>query len=152
MFTRTIKVNLLLKWLLCSNLSQFYCYSAKIMSVINNHCSWGTHRHFNKGHNIVGVKLLKRCLPPVFCSLPFFPEGRGGGSLHRLVFCVQVTDRLQRRDQSNKKWLLGLAGLCCTIPHCLIIWKQLARNNYVSKGLFFLEVALFFDPLAIFHG
>ena len=107
---------------------------------------------FSKGHSMVGVKLLRRCLPPVFCSLPFFPEGRGGGSLHRLVFCVQVVDRLQRRDQSNKKWLLGLAGLCCTIPHCLITWKQLARNNYVSKGLFFLEVALLFDPLAIFHG
>ena len=47
------------------------------MSVINNHCSCGTRRYFNKGHNIVSVKLLRRCQPPVFCSLPFFLRGVG---------------------------------------------------------------------------
>ena len=120
------------------------------MSVINNHCSCGTHTHFNKGHNIVGVKLLRRCLPPVFCSLPFFPEGRGVCT--QTSFLCSSSRQATKERSEQQKWRLQLAGLFCTIPHCLITWKQLPRNNYVSKGLFFLEVALLFDPLAIFHG
>ena len=75
------------------------------MSVINNHCSCGTHRHFNKGHNIVGVKLLRRCLPPVFCSLPFFLEGRGG-SVHRLVFLC--SGRLQATKERSEQQKIAL--------------------------------------------
>ena len=81
---------------------------------------------FSKGHIVLLVlNFLEDVCLLFFVAFPFFLRG-GGGSLHRLVFCVQVVDRLQRRDQRNKKWLLGLAGLFCTIPHCLITWKQLA--------------------------
>ena len=71
------------------------------MSVINNHCSCGTHRHFNKGHNIVGVKLLRRCLPPVFCSLPFFL--RGGGFCTQAIFlCSSSRQATKERSEQQK--------------------------------------------------
>ena len=61
-----------------------------------------------------------------------------------------MVDVLQRRDQNSGKLLFfcsdvyeaqntnqsGLTSLLCTIPHCLITQKRLARNNYVSKGRF----------------
>ena len=72
------------------------------MSVINNHCSCGTHRHFNKGHNIVGVKLLRRCLPPVFCSLPFFPEGRGGVITQASFLCSGSRQATKERSEQQK--------------------------------------------------
>ena len=123
------------------------------MSVINTPVTIVPEEHTDtsiKGILLLVLNFLEDVCLLFFVAFPFFL--REGGSVHRLVFCVQVVDRLQRRDQSNKKWLLQLAGLFYTIPHCLITWKQLARNNYVSKGLFFLEVTLLFDPLSIFHG
>ena len=121
------------------------------MSVINNHCSCGTHTHTSiRGIILLVLNFLEDVCLLFFVAFPFFL--RGGGVCTQASFLCSSSRQATKERSEQQKWLLQLAGLFCTIPHCLITWKQLPRNNYVSKGLFFLEVALLFDPLAIFHG
>ena len=97
----------------------------------NKHCSCETHRHFiRKGHNIGLVLVLNiaKLFSLVFVVFRQWTGCKGEIRVAENCFFGSDVDQAQTQTDRTSKSILHHS-------HCLIAWKRLARNNFISKVL-----------------